>query len=97
AMLDKPLDDLDKEITAAHEASKRSRLPVEVPGIGKLIATAIVAHIPDPGVFKRGRNFAAWLGLVPRQNSTGGKPALGAITKRGNRYVRKLLVLSATS
>lgn len=70
---------------------------IEVPGIGKLIATAIVAHMPDPGVFKGGRDFAAWLGLTPRQNSTGGKPTLGAITKKGNRYLRKLLVLAATS
>lgn len=73
------------------------RLLIEAPGIGKLIAAAIVAHVPDPGVFKRGRDFAAWLGLTPRQNSTGGKPVLGAITKKGNRYIRKLLVLAATS
>ncbi|MGH6811979.1 MAG: transposase [Methylocella sp.] len=52
---------------------------LEVPGVGKLIATVIVASGPDP--FKKGRDFAAWLGLTPRQNSSGGKPTLGAITK----------------
>ncbi|MGH6830915.1 MAG: transposase, partial [Methylocella sp.] len=49
--------------------------------------------MPDPGVFRKGRDFAAWLGLTPRQNSSGGKQTLGAITKAGNRYIRKLLVL----
>ncbi len=68
-----------------------SRLLVEVPGIGKLIATAIVAHMPDPGVFKSGRDFSAWLGLTPRQNSSGGKPTLGSITKKGNRYLKETL------
>jgi transposase len=72
-------------------------LLVAVPGIGRLIATALAAHMPDPRVFERGRDFSAWLGLVPRQNSTGGKPVLGAITKQGNRYLRRLLVLAATS
>ena len=74
-----------------------SRLLIEVPGVGKLIATAVVASMPDPSVFKSGRDFAAWLGLTPRQNSSGGKQTLGAITKRGNRYIRTLLVLAATS
>ena len=95
--LDKSLDDLEAKIAATHAASGMSRLLVEVPGIGKLIATAIVAHIPDPSVFKSGRDFSAWLGLVPRQNSSGGKQQLGGITKAGNRYMRKLLVLAATS
>jgi transposase len=57
----------------------------------------ITACVPVPNVFKSGRDFAAWLGLTPRQNSTGGKQTLGAITKQGNRYIRKLLVLGATS
>ena len=55
------------------------------------------ASVPDPSVFKSGRDFAAWLGLTPRQNSSGGKQTLGGITKQGNRYIRKLLVLGATS
>jgi transposase len=97
ADLGKALNELDEEIAATHAATEMSRLLVDVPGIGKLIATAIAATMPDPGVFKKGRDFAAWLGLTPRQNSSGGKPTLGAITKQGNRYIRKLLVLGATS
>src|SRR4029077_10585641 len=69
----------------------------KVPGIGKIIASVIAASVPDPSVFKSGRDFTAWLGLTPRQNSSGGKQALGAITKQGNRYIRKLLELGATS
>jgi transposase len=94
---DKSLDELEDEIASAHARSEMSRLLVEVPGIGKLIATAIVASMPNPSVFKSGRNFAAWLGLTPRQYSSGGKQTLGTITKQGNRYIRKLLVLGATS
>src|SRR5262249_13632739 len=69
----------------------------EIPGVGKLVASVIAASVPDPSVFGSGRHFAAWLGLTPRQNSTGGKQSLGAITKAGNRYIRKLLVLGTTS
>ena len=68
-----------------------------VPGIGPLIAAAIAATVPDPKVFKTGRDFAAWIGLVPRQRSSGGKDRLGHISKQGNPYLRKLLVLAATS
>jgi transposase len=95
--LDVSLADLEEEIARAHAGSEMSRLLVEIPGIGKLIAWAIVASVPDPSVFKSARDFAAWLGLVPRQNSSGGKQTLGAITKQGNRYIRKMLVLGATS
>ncbi|MCB8884115.1 IS110 family transposase [Acidisoma cellulosilytica] len=95
--LDKSLAELDGKIAKEHAKSGMSQLLVEVPGVGKLIATAIVAHVPDPAAFKSGRDFAAWLGLTPRQNSSGGKQSLGGITKQGNRYMRKLLVLGATS
>jgi transposase len=57
----------------------------------------VTVSVPDPSVFKSGRDFAAWLGFTPRQNSSGGKQTLGAITKQGNRYIRKLPVLGATS
>src|ERR1700731_1141623 len=77
--------------------SDMNRLLARVPGVGKLIASVITASTPDPSVFRSGRDFAAWLGLTPRQNSSGGKQTLGDITKKGNRYIRKLLVLSATS
>jgi transposase len=95
--LDKSLGDLNGQIADAHAKSDMSRLLVEVPGIGKLIATAIVSHVPDPSMFKSGRDVAAWLGLTPRQNSSGGKQSLGAITKQGNRYLRKLLFLGSIS
>ncbi len=66
-----------------------------IPGIGPIIATAIPATVADPSTFCSGREFAAWLGLVPRQNSTGGKARLGGISKRGDSYLRRLLVNSA--
>jgi transposase len=88
---------LEREIAGAHAQSEVSKLLASVPGVGKIIATAIVASVPDPGVFKSGRDFAAWLGLTPRQDSTGGKVKLGPITKQGNRYIRKLLTLGSTS
>jgi len=95
--IDQSLDDLEKEIANAHSRSEMSQLLVEIPGVGKLTATVISASMPDPNVFRSGRDFAAWLGLTPRQNSSGGKPSLGAITKQGNQYIRKLLVLAGTS
>jgi len=91
------IDEIDAKITDICAKSERCRLVDGVPGIGAQTASAIVATMPDPNAFATGRDFAAWLGLTPRQNSTGGKPTLGAITKRGNTYVRRLLVLGATS
>ena len=66
-----------------------------IPGVGPLLASALVATIADPKAFKSGRNLAAWIGLVPRQNSSGGKERLGGITKQGDRYLRQLLVVGA--
>jgi hypothetical protein len=68
-----------------------------ISGLGPIIATAIATTVADPNVFRSGREFAAWLGLVPRQNSTGGKIRLGGITKRGNRYLRRLLINGASA
>ena len=62
-----------------------------------MIATAIVATVPDPSVFRSGREFAAWLGLVPRQRSTGGKQRMGRISRQGDRYIRRLLIVGAQS
>ena len=93
----KPLSGVGREIAKAHRQNPTSRLLDEIPGIGTLIASVTAASVPDPGVFKSGRDFAAWLGLTPRQNSSGGKEKLGAITKQGNRYIRKMLVTGATS
>jgi transposase len=68
-----------------------------IPGIGFITATAITATVTDPSQFTSGRQFAAWLGLVPRQNSSGGKDRLGRISKMGNQYLRRLLVVGATA
>lgn len=95
--LDLSIETVDQEIAKAHRQNPTSRLLDEIPGVGTLIASVIAASVPDPGVFKSGRDFAAWLGLTPRQNSSGGKEKLGAITKQGNRYIRKMLVTGATS
>jgi transposase len=86
---------LERKIKAWHRANPQSLRLAAVPGIGPLTATTLCATVPDPSVFKSGRHMAAWLGLVPRQYSTAGKPRLGRITKRGDRYLRRLLVLGA--
>lgn len=88
---------LDQQIRAAFRADEASRRLAAIPGIGPLIASALVAAIGDPKRFRTGRHFAAWLGLVPSQNSSGGKQRLGGITKTGDRYLRSLLVVGATS
>jgi transposase len=87
---------LEKEIVARHRQDDAGRRLASIPGIGPIIASAISAAVPDAGVFRSGRQFAAWLGLVPKQNSTGGKERLGGITKSGDRYLRRLLVIGAT-
>jgi transposase len=88
---------LDAEIAAWHKADAISQRLATIPGIGRLVATAIAATVPDPAVFRSGREFAAWLGLVPRQNSTGGKPRLGRISRQGDSYIRRLLIIGAQS
>ncbi|MCZ6846547.1 MAG: IS110 family transposase [Alphaproteobacteria bacterium] len=87
----------DRRILAWHRSSEVSQRLDDIPGVGPLIATALVASVPDPHVFKSGRDLAAWIGLVPKQNSTGGKERLGHISKAGNRYLRMLLVVGALS
>jgi transposase len=87
--------ELEAQILAWHKNNPVSQRLATIPGIGPIIATAIAATVPDPGVFRSGREFAAWLGLVPRQNSTGGKPRLGGISKRGDSYLRRILVNGA--
>jgi transposase len=79
------IDALEREIVARHRADEVSRNLATIPGIGPIIASAIAAAVPDPTMFKSGRQLAAWLGLVPRQNSSGGKERLGGITKAGDR------------
>jgi transposase len=86
---------IDKRIHAWHRCCEESRRLEEIPGIGPIVATALVAEIGDWAAFRSGRNLAAWIGLVPKQHSTGGKERLGSITKQGNRYLRWLLVAGA--
>jgi transposase len=86
---------LEARILAWHKNNPVSQRLATIPGIGPIIATAIAATVPDPSVFRNGREFAAWLGLVPKQNSTGGKARLGGISKRGDSYLRRILVNGA--
>jgi len=80
---------LEKQLAAWHKSSPVSQRLATIPGIGPIIATALAATVVEPSGFRSGREFAAWLGLVPRQHSTGGKARLGGISKRGNRYLRR--------
>jgi transposase len=86
---------IEKRIMAQHRASRESKRVATIPGIGFLGASAITATVTDPSAFRSGRDFAAWIGLVPRQDSTGGKQKLGPISKQGDRYLRRLLVVGA--
>ena len=88
---------IEDEIAKEHAQNQMSQLIDEIPAFGPLIASAIAASVPDPKVFRSGRDFAAWLGATPRQDSTGGKTTLGPITKKGNPYLRKMLVVGARS
>ena len=88
---------IEKRITAQHRASEESKRVATIPGIGTLGASAITNTITDPNAFRSGRDFAAWIGLVPRQDSTGGKQKLGPISKQGDRYLRRILVVGAHS
>jgi transposase len=94
--LAKAIADYDKKIREWHQANAESRRVATIPGIGIIGASAIAATIGDATQFKSGREFAAWLGLTPKQNSSGGKTTLGGISKQGNAYIRRLLVLGAT-
>ena len=88
---------IEKRIKMQHRSNETSQRVETIPGIGVLGATAIVATAADPTVFRSGRDFAAWIGLVPRQDSTGGKQKLGPISKQGDRYLRRILVVGAHS
>lgn len=96
-MLDERIADLDAEFIDGARSDVRTRRLLTIPGIGALNATALVAAVGDARTFGRGRDLAAWLGLVPRQATTGGKPRLLGITKRGSRYLRKILIQGARS
>jgi len=103
-LLVEQLDELEKRVTVVdakirgwHRGNPISQRLAKVPGVGPLIATAIVATVGDASLFRSGREFAAWLGLTPRQSSTGGKQRLGRITHQGDAYIRRLLIIGAQS
>ena len=95
--LDKEIYAAEKRIHTWHRSNEVSRRLETIPGIGPIIASALAASVTDPEVFKNGRELAAWIGLVPRQTSTGGKQRLGKISKQGDQYLRWLLVAGAMS
>jgi transposase len=80
---------------AWHRSNEASKRLDEIPGVGPALATALVASIADPKVFRSGRDFSAWIGLVPKQRSSGGKDKLGSISKQGDRYLRSLFTAGA--
>jgi transposase len=95
ALVNAQILETDRRIRTSARSTEVGRRLMEIPGVGPLLASALVASIADPTAFKTGRNLAAWIGLVPKQNSTGGKERLGGITKQGDRYLRQLLVVGA--
>jgi transposase len=94
-MLKTQILEFDRKIMAWHRSNEASKRLDEIPGVGPALATALVGSIADPSAFKSARDFAAWIGLVPKQNSSGGKERLGSISKRGDRYLRSLLTAGA--
>ena len=95
--LSREIRKLEIALLAWHRSSQASQRLETIPGIGFITATALAATVTDARVFRSGRQFAAWLGLVPKQHSSGGKERIGAISKMGDRYVRNLLVVGATA
>lgn len=91
------IQSLERRLLAWHRQDRASQQLASIPGVGLISATALAASVTDPSLFRSGREFAAFLGLVPRQNSSGGKDRLGRISKKGDGYLRKLLVVGATS
>ena len=97
ARLDEEIGDIERRLKLWHRDNAASRRIAEIPGVGVLSATAAVATMGDPGAFKSGREFAAWLGLVPRHSGTGGRVRMLGISKRGDTYLRTLLIHGARS
>ncbi|MFZ0693688.1 MAG: IS110 family transposase [Alphaproteobacteria bacterium] len=94
---ERQIEAIDTKIMAWHRANADSRRLATIPGIGPITASAIAASVPDPAVFRSGRQFSAWLGLTPRAHSSGGKEHAMGITKQGDGYLRRLLVVGATA
>ena len=87
--------EFDRVIVAWHRSNDASRRLDAIPGVGPVLATALVGSVADPKAFRSGRNFSAWIGLVPKQHSSWGKDRLGSISKQGDRYLRGLFVAGA--
>ena len=87
--------EFDRMINAWHRSNETSKRLDEIPGVGPALATALVASVADPRAFRSGRDFSAWIGLVPKQHSSGGKDKLGGISKQGDRYLRSLFTAGA--
>jgi len=94
-MLKAQILEFDRRIMAWHRSNETSKRLDEIPGVGPALATALVASVANPKAFRSGRDFSAWIGLVPKQNSSGGREKLGSITKRGDRYLRSLFTTGA--
>ena len=97
AGLNRQISELERQLRANARADEETRRLMGIPGVGPITASALRAFAPPMENFRRGRDFSAWLGLVPRQHSTGGKPRLGRISKMGQRDVRRLLITGAMS
>jgi transposase len=87
--------EFDRRIMAWHRSNETSKRLDDIPGVGPALATALVVSVADPKTFRSGRNFSAWIGLVPKQHSSGGKDRLGSISKQGDRYLRSMLMIGA--
>src|SRR5262245_60845981 len=94
-MLKAKILEFDRLIMAWHRSNETSKRLDDIPGVGPALATALVASVADPKAFRSGRNFSAWIGLVPKQRSSGGKDRLGSISKQGDRYLRSLFTAGA--
>jgi transposase len=94
-MLETQILEFDRRIMAWHRSNETSRRLDETPGVGPALATALVAGVANPKAFRSARHFAAWVGLVPKQHSSGGKDKLGSISKQGDRYLRSLFTVAA--
>ena len=94
-MLKAQILDFDRMINAWHRSNETSKRLDEIPGVGPALATALVAGVPNPRAFRSGRDFSAWIGLVPKQHSSGGREKLGSISKQGDRYLRSLFTAGA--
>jgi transposase len=94
-VLKKQILEFDRMINAWHRSSETGKRLDEIPGVGPALATALVASVANPRAFRSGRDFSAWIGLVPKQHSSGGKDKLGSISKQGDRYLRSLFTAGA--